>query len=65
MANEKLKKWQRENDISDAEVMAVLGLRTVNQFKNRMTGQTNWSPLEKKTLATFAGMSEDELFERG
>ena len=46
MANEKLKEWQKKNDITDAEVMAVLGLRTVNQFKNRMTGQTNWSPLE-------------------
>ena len=65
MANEKLKEWQKKNDITDAEVMAVLGLRTVNQFKNRMTGQTNWTRLERKTLATFAGMSEDELFERG
>ena len=65
MANEKLKEWQKKNDISDAEVMAVLGLRTVNQFKNRMTGQTAWSPLERKTLSTFAGMSENELFERG
>ncbi len=65
MANEKLKRWQKENDITDAEIMAVLGLRTVNQFKNRMTGQTNWTPLEKKTLADFAGMSVDELFERG
>ena len=65
MANEKLKRWQKENDITDAEIMAVLGLRTVNQFKNRMTGQTAWTPLEKKTLADFAGMSVDELFERG
>ena len=65
MANEKLKRWQKENDITDAEIMFVLGLRTANQLRNRMTGQTAWSPLERKTLANFAGMSEDELFERG
>ena len=65
MANEKLKAWQKENGVSDADIMLELGIASVNQYMNRIFGRTPWSPLERRTLARFTGISEDELFERG
>lgn len=65
MANEKLRAWQKENGVSDAEIMLALGLTSVNQFLNRMNGRTDFSPLEQRTLAEYTGISIDELFKRG
>ena len=65
MANEKLKAWQKANGVSDAEVMLAVGLTSVNQYQNRMNGRTAFSPLERRALAEFTGLSEAELFEGG
>ena len=65
MANEKLRSWMKEHNVSDTEIMFELGLTSANQFQNRMCGRTPFSPLERRSLSAFTGLSEAELFERG
>lgn len=65
MANRTIKAWQEAHNVSDGEIMMVLGLKSAEQFRNRMSGRTKWTALERKTLADYACMTEEELFERG
>lgn len=62
MANDKLRKWMKENGKTVRDIMNVLRLDSVYKMSNRLNGITEFSPLEKKTLAEYAGLKEDELF---
>ena len=61
MAQERLKAWARDHDVSDADIMLVLGLTSINQFRNRMNGITPLSPLERRALVEYTGLAEEDL----
>lgn len=61
MKQEKLRKWIKENNVSDAEVMMVLGLKSINQYRNRIMGVTPLKPLEIKALVEYTGLTAEEL----
>ena len=61
MKQEKLRKWSKENNVSDAEVMMVLGLKSINQYRNRIMGVTPLKPLEIKALVEYTGLTAEEL----
>lgn len=61
----KVKEWIKENGVSDADIMIALGLTSINQYRNRMNGTTPLTPLERKALAEFTGIPEEELYEKG
>ena len=63
MAQEKLKTWVREHEKSDADMMYVLGLTSINQYRNRMAGITPFSVLERRALAEYTGLTDDDLKE--
>lgn len=62
MSFKRLKDWQKESGTDDALCMKILGLTTIEQFRNRMIGRTKFTKLERITLAGFAGIDENELF---
>ena len=61
LRQEKLREWIKAHDVSDAEIMMVLGLKSINQFQHRMRGVTPFTPLEKKVLSEYTGLPVEDF----